>query len=72
MSEQFEELDLENVKVIFPDGDIKKYPKPLILSELLSHKSLSSPEIILLMVNGEIKSFNSKISFGIAKVSPIY
>jgi len=71
MSEQFEELDLENVKVIFPDGDIKKYPKPLILSELLSHKSLSSPEIILLMVNGEIKSFNSKISFGIAKVSPI-
>ena len=62
---------MENVKVIFPDGDIKKYPKPLILSELLSHKSLSSPEIILLMVNGEIKSFNSKISFGIAKVSPI-
>ena len=71
MSEQLEELDLENVKVIFPDGDTKKYPKPLILSDLLSHKSLSSPEIILLMVNGEIKSFNSKISFGIAKVSPI-
>ena len=51
MSDQAEELDLENVKVIFPDGETKKYPKPLHLAELLKHKSLSSPDIISLMVN---------------------
>ena len=71
MSDEIEEIDFENVKVTFPDGDTKKYPKPLLLSELQSHKSLSSPDIILIMVNGEIKSFNSKINFGVAKVSPI-
>ena len=58
MSEQIEELDLENVKVIFPNGETKKYPKPLHLSELLTHPSLSSPDIISLMVNGEVKSIN--------------
>ena len=71
MSDEIEEIDFENVKVTFPDGDTKKYPKPLLLSELQSHKTLSSPDIILIMVNGEIKSFNSKINFGVAKVSPI-
>ena len=71
MSDQIEEIDLENVKVIFPDGDTKKYPKPLHLSELLKHPSLSSPDIISLMVNGEVKSINSKISFGQAKITPI-
>ena len=65
------EIDFENVKVIFPDGDTKKYPKPLLLSDLLSHKSLSSPDIIALMVNGEVKSLNTRISFGIAKISPL-
>ena len=64
-------IDFENVKVIFPDGEEKKYPKPLVLSELMKHPSLSSPDIITLMVNGEVKSFNSSISFGIAKVKPI-
>jgi uridine kinase len=71
MSTDEGEIDFENVKVIFPDGDTKKYPKPLLLSDLLSHKSLSSPEIIALMVNGEVKSLNTRISFGIAKVSPL-
>ena len=71
MSEQFEEIDFENVKVIFPNDETKKYPKPLLLSELLSHPSLSSPNIICLMVNGEVKSLNSKINVGIAKVTPI-
>lgn len=71
MSENFEEIDFENVKVTFPNGDTKKYPKPLLLSDLLTHPSLSSPGIICLMVNGEVKSFNSKINVGIAKVSPI-
>ena len=70
MAEQ-EEIDFDNVKVTFPDGDVKKYPKPLLLSDLQSHPSLSSPDNILIMVNGEIKSFNAKINFGIAKVSPI-
>ena len=37
-----EEIDLENVKVIFPNGETQKYPKPLLLSDLLKHSSLSS------------------------------
>ena len=64
-------IDLENVKVTFPDKDTKKYPKPLALIELLNHKSLSSKDIIALMVNGEVKSLNSSISFGTAKVAPL-
>ena len=71
MTENSEEIDFENVQVTFPDGDVKKYPKPLLLSDLLEHKSLSDPKIICLMVNGEVKSLNTKIFFGIAKVSPI-
>ena len=71
MTENYEEIDFENVQVTFPDGDVKKYPKPLLLSDLLEHKSLSDPKTICLMVNGEVKSLNTKISFGIAKVSPI-
>ena len=65
------EIDLENVKVTFPDGSTQKYPKPLLLSDLLKHKSLSNPDILALMVNGEVKSLNTKISFGLAKVTPI-
>ena len=64
-------IDFENVKVIFPNGEEKKYPKPLILSELLNHSSLASKDIIALMVNGEVKSLNTIITFGIAKISPI-
>jgi uridine kinase len=64
-------IDLENVKVTFPDKDTKKYPKPLALTELLNHKSLSSKDIIALMVNGEVKSLNSSITFGTAKVAPL-
>jgi len=71
MTENSEEIDFENVQVTFPDGDVKKYPKPLLLSDLLEHKSLSDPKTICLMVNGEVKSLNTKISFGIAKVTPI-
>ena len=65
-------LDFENVKVIFPNGDTQKYPKPLVLSELLKHSSLSSDKIIGLMVNGEVKSLNKSIKVGIAKVAPIF
>ena len=66
-----EEIDLENVAVTFPNGEIKKYPKPLLLSDLLSHPSLSNPEIISLMVNGEVKSLNNLISIGVVKVTPL-
>ena len=65
------EIDLENVNVKFPNGEEKKYPKPLILKDLLSHSSLSSKDIIALMVNGEVKSINSTISMGEAIVKPI-
>ena len=65
------EIDFENVKVIFPNGEEKKYPKPLILSELLNHASLSSKDIIALQVNGEVKSLNTSINFGLAKITPI-
>ena len=64
-------LDLKNVNVIFPNGEEKKYPRQLLLSELLNHPSLSSQEIVALKVNGEIKSLNAVISFGRAKISPI-
>ena len=65
------QLDLNNVNVIFPNGEQKKYPKKLLLSDLLSHPSLNSKEIIALKVNGEIKSLNAIISYGRAKISPI-
>ena len=65
------EIDFENVKVIFPNGEEKKYPKPLILSELLNHASLSSKDIIALQVNGEVKSLNTSINFRLAKITPI-
>ena len=42
------EIDLENVKVTFPDGSSQKYPKPLLLSDLLQHKSLSDPHLVWL------------------------
>ena len=70
MSEN-EEIDLENVKVIFPDGDTKKYPKPLKLTEIVEHPSLSKPNLMALTVNGKVRSINSVISFGIAKVMPV-
>ena len=66
-----EEIDLENVKVTFPNGETQKYPKPLLLSDLLSHPSLSSEDIISLMVNGEVKSLNNRISIGVVKVTPL-
>ena len=71
MSETPEEIDFQNVKVIFPNGDIKKYPKPLVLNKLLDHPSLSDPKLISLMVNGEVKSLNTALNFGVAKVSPL-
>ena len=63
--------DNDSVKVYFPDRDSKLLPKPLKLSDLLQHKSLKSPDIIGLMINGSVYSLNSTISFGLAKVSPI-
>ena len=66
-----EERDPDTVKVIFPDRETRRYPKPLHLSELLSHKSISSPDVIGLMVNGTVYSIDSIISFGIARISPI-
>ena len=64
-------LDLKNVDVIFPNGEQKKYPKQFVLSELLTHPSLNSQDIIALKVNGEIKSLNALISVGRAKISTI-
>ena len=69
--EEAEEIDFENVKVTFPNGESQKYPKPLKLSELLKHSSLSDPKILALMVNGEVKSLNTSINIGMAKVTPI-
>ena len=66
-----EERDPDTVKVIFSDRETRRYPKPLHLSELLSHKSISSPDVIGLMVNGTVYSIDSIISFGIARISPI-
>ena len=63
--------DSDFIKIIFPDKDTRRYPKPLQLSELLKHKSLSSPDIIGLLVNGSVYSINSTISFGLAKISPL-
>ena len=59
------------IKVVFPDKDTKRFPKPLQLTDLLKHKSLSSPDIIGLMVNDSVYSINSTISFGLAKISPL-
>ena len=64
-------LDLKNIKINFPNGEEKSYPKPLVLSDLLTHPSLNSKDTIALKVNGEIKSLNAIISFGRAKVFPI-
>ena len=64
-------LDLKNIVVIFPNGEEKKYPRGLELSELLKHPSLSSKEVVALQVNGEIKSLNAIMSIGRAKINPI-
>ena len=69
--EQPEEVNPNDVKVIYPNKSVERYPKPLQLSELLKHKSLSSPDIIGLIINGSVYSINSTISFGLARVSPI-
>ena len=66
-----EQMDPETIKVIFPDKDTQRFPKPLHLSELLKHKSLSSSDIIGLKVNGTIYSIDSLISVGLARVFPI-
>lgn len=67
MSEDPEEIDFQNVKVIFPNGDIKKYPKPLVLHKLLDHPSLLDPKLISLMVKGEVKSLNTALNFVLQK-----
>ena len=64
-------LDVKNTIVIFPNGEQKTYPRPLVLSDLLNHPSLSSKDIVALKVNGEIKSLNAIISVGKVKISPI-
>ena len=64
-------LDLKNINVIFPNGEQILYPRRLVLSDLLTHPSLNSKEIVALKVNGEIKSLNAIVSFGRAKIFPI-
>ena len=68
---QTNEIYSGNVEVTFPDGSKKKFPKPLYLANLLKYSSLSSPDIIGLMINGTAFSLNSRITFGIANVEPI-
>ena len=65
------QTDSESVQVVFPNRQKMRYPKPLKLQELLTHKTLSSPDVIGLMVNGNVYSLNSTISFGFAKIEPI-
>ena len=69
---ELSEVNLDNVKVIFPNGDKQNYVSPLPLSETLKHKSLSSADIIGLMVNGSVQSINSELSVGVAKIEPLY
>ena len=64
-------LDFNNVEVFFPNGETQKYPKPLVLKELLNHPSLSSKDALALMVNGEVKSLNTVLTIGIARIQPI-
>ena len=64
-------LDLKKINVIFPNGEEVSYPRRLVLSDLLTHPSLNSKEIVALKVNGEIKSLNAIISFGKANIIPI-
>ena len=64
-------IDLKNIIVIFPNGEQKTYPRPLVLSDLLNLPCLSSKDIVALKVNGEIKSLNAIISVGKVKISPI-
>jgi len=71
-SPELTELDLDKVKVIYPNGDKQNYTSPLPLSETLKHKSLSSTDIIGLMVNGSVQSINSELSVGVAKIEPLY
>ena len=52
-------IDLKNIIVIFPNGEQKTYPRPLVLSDLLNLPCLSSKDIVALKVNGEIKSLNA-------------
>jgi uridine kinase len=67
-----EEIEPDTIKVIFPNGDKQRYPKPLKLSDLIpTHKSLSSPKLMALMVNGKVTSINSMLSTGIATIKPI-
>ena len=67
-----EAMDPETIKVIFPNGDTQRYPKPLYLKDLIQfNKKLSSPNIIALLVNGKVTSINSYISKGIANIKPI-
>ena len=69
--EPAEEIDPKTIKVIFPNKETERFTKPLCLSELLQHKTLSSSDIIGMMVNGSVYSLNSSISVGIARISPI-
>ena len=67
-----EELGPDTIKVIFGKHDVQRYAKPLNLAEIIpNHKSLSSPDLIALLVNGKVTSINTTISTGIARIQPI-
>ena len=66
------EVNPDNMKVIFPNGDKQNYTSPFPLAETLKHKSLSSTDIIGLMVNGSVHSINSDLTVGVAKLEPLY
>ena len=65
------EAELDSVVVVFPNKEKMQFPKPIQLNKLLKHQTLSSPNIIGLMVNENVYSLNNTISFGVAKIRPI-
>ena len=69
---KYENVDIHNVKVTFPNGSNATYPKPLHLSKVMDQPSLSSPSIVALMVNGKVHSINSYITTGVATITPVY
>ena len=67
-----EEIGPDTVKVKFENGQTQRYPRPLKLSELIpNHKSLSSPKLMALLVNGKVTSINSVLSTGMATIKPV-
>jgi len=71
-TEEVKDIETGNIRVIFPNGDKQNFISPFPLEEALKHKTLSSTDIIGLLVNGSVQSINTKLTIGLAKIQPIY